>query len=46
MYMYYVIDMYINRGNMSVINMLNTKYIITTDQSQQPFVQLLYLAGH
>ncbi|MBL31915.1 MAG: hypothetical protein CMP62_04240 [Flavobacteriales bacterium] len=34
-----VIDMHLNKGNMNVINMLNTKYIIAPDQNRQSIVQ-------
>ncbi|MBF25381.1 MAG: hypothetical protein CMP49_02540 [Flavobacteriales bacterium] len=34
-----VIDMHISKGNMHVINMLNTKYFIVPDQNRQPIVQ-------
>ncbi|MAQ31519.1 MAG: hypothetical protein CMD26_02125 [Flavobacteriales bacterium] len=35
-----MIDMHINNGNLNVLNMLNTKYIIASDQNQNPFVQI------
>lgn len=34
-----LIDRHIARGNMEVINMLNTKYIINSDENRKPFVQ-------
>ena len=32
--------MHINKGNLNVLNMLNTKYIIASDQNQNPFFQI------
>mgnify|MGYP001276508267 CR=1 FL=1 len=34
-----LIDFHLNKGNMNVINMLNTKYIIIPDKNQIPIVQ-------
>ena len=34
-----VIDMHISKGNPNVINMLNTKYIISSDKKNQSFVE-------
>ena len=35
-----IIDEHLSKGNMKVINMLNTKYIITADQQGRPVPQL------
>ena len=34
-----LIDAHISKGNLNVINMLNTKYIITTNKNREPIVQ-------
>ncbi|RPG58843.1 MAG: hypothetical protein CBD51_004305 [Flavobacteriales bacterium TMED191] len=34
-----LIDSHISKGNLNVINMLNTKYIITSNQNREPIVQ-------
>ena len=34
-----LIDAHISKGNLNVINMLNTKYIITSDKNREPIVQ-------
>tara|TARA_B100001250_G_scaffold108108_1_gene91245 strand:- start:15008 stop:17434 length:2427 start_codon:yes stop_codon:yes gene_type:complete len=34
-----LIDFHLTKGNMNVINMLNTKYIIAPNENQQPIVQ-------
>ena len=35
-----LIDHHISKGNEAVLNILNTKYIITTDQNKQPVAQI------
>ena len=39
-----LIDHHISKGNEAVLNILNTKYIITTDQNKQPVAQINFQA--